>query len=431
MSKNVCVVVLGDIGRSPRMQYHSISLAESGHKVDIVGYRGAAPVEKLTSQPHVSFHYMIEWPNLPLPRFLNYILKTVWQMISLLFVFLIIRKADFILVQNPPAVPSLCACFIYKIFSHAKLVIDWHNYAHTIMALAVGPKSILVRMTKAMEKFFGQCADYNMCVTNEMKLDLEGSWGIKACTLYDRPLDIFKPITLEEKHQLFIKLKKDYPELSFDGQLETETLVSAELDSNQIVDRLNRPAILVSSTSWTEDEDFKVLMEALQAYEKHWEAGNTKNLPKLVCIITGNGPMKQFYKNLIHESNWKHIKVITPWLEAADYPKMLASADLGVSLHTSSSGLDLPMKVVDMFGCELPVCAYNFKCLHELVEHDANSYVFNSVEELSEQLQTWFKDFPNNPEQKSKQELFKKSLKQFRSIQWSENWQSIASPIFT
>src|SRR4051812_42659712 len=36
----VVVLVLGDIGRSPRMQYHAISLANNGWGVDLIGYDG-------------------------------------------------------------------------------------------------------------------------------------------------------------------------------------------------------------------------------------------------------------------------------------------------------------------------------------------------------------------------------------------------------
>merc|ERR1719469_963606 len=44
------------------------------------------------------------------------------------------------------------------------------------------------------------------------------------------------------------------------------------------------------------------------------------------------------------------------------------------------------MKVVDMFGCSLPVCAVGFKCLSELVRHGENGMVFSSSQQLSEQM---------------------------------------------
>lgn len=74
----------------------------------------------------------------------------------------------------------------------------------------------------------------------------------------------------------------------------------------------------------------------------------------------GRGPLKSFYEEKIKSIEFSHSIIHTIWLEIEDYPKLLGSCDLGVSLHTSSSGLDLPMKVVDMFGCGLPVCAVNF-----------------------------------------------------------------------
>lgn len=38
--RSVAIVVLGDIGRSPRMMYHAQSFAENDFVTDIIGYGG-------------------------------------------------------------------------------------------------------------------------------------------------------------------------------------------------------------------------------------------------------------------------------------------------------------------------------------------------------------------------------------------------------
>ncbi len=39
--ERVQILVLGDIGRSPRMQYHALSIAKHGGQVDLIGYKGS------------------------------------------------------------------------------------------------------------------------------------------------------------------------------------------------------------------------------------------------------------------------------------------------------------------------------------------------------------------------------------------------------
>lgn len=413
--KNVCVLVLGDIGRSPRMQYHAISFAREGFTVDVIGYPGSPPMREITENKLIRIHYLRSLPEMQnaLPRLLYYIVKVAWQTADISQLLVKKHISGSLIMQNPPAIPTIPICWLYCIVMNTQFIIDWHNYAHSLMALSLGNDHILVNLTKYIEKIFGRRANNNFCVTKAMKEDLEKTWGIQAKVLYDKPADEFHPITLTKKNEFLQKLAEKY------NVSESYSIIS------------KRSGFIVSSTSWTEDEDFSILINALKEYENACEDGEL-NLPDLLCIITGKGPLKDFYMAIVNLKNWKHVKIKTLWLENEDYPKILASADLGICLHTSSSGLDLPMKIVDMFGCRLPVCAYNFDCLSELVIHNENSLVFANEYELAKQLKMWFQDFPNNEKQQQLCEKFQKNMftSQHHPTDWHGNWKFNVLPCF-
>jgi len=108
------------------------------------------------------------------------------------------------------------------------------------------------------------------------------------------------------------------------------------------------------------------------------------------------------------------------WLESDDYPKLLGSADLGVCLHYSSSGFDLPMKVVDMFSSALPVCAFRYDTINELVNEHINGLLFQNCEELSEQLFNFIKEF-NLDDCKTLSKM-RKNLLNFNKKDWISQW---------
>uniref|UniRef100_A0ABM0M406 Chitobiosyldiphosphodolichol beta-mannosyltransferase-like n=1 Tax=Saccoglossus kowalevskii TaxID=10224 RepID=A0ABM0M406_SACKO len=370
MDKRVCVLVLGDIGRHPRMQYHALSFARHGYHVDMLGYGGSKPHDELLSCKNITLHEMPQIPVLPkylmfhvfflfvvIPRIFHYGFKIILQSFILaVYLMLGISKPKLVLLQNPPALPTIGVASLICFLRGSKLFIDWHNYGYTILSMAVGKKHPLVKISKWYEKLFGRFSHDNLCVTNAMKEDLAVNWSIKAVTMHDRPPLIFKQTSKSEQHKLFLRLSKDYAVFGASENKKYTTAFTRKTSNGGVESINERPALLISSTSWTEDEDFSILLSALEKYEAAC-CESSSGLPKIVCAITGKGPMKEYYQGIIATKKFQHVHICTPWLAAEDYPLLLGSADIGICLHTSSSGLDLPMKVVDMFGCGLPVCA--------------------------------------------------------------------------
>jgi len=410
---HVAVVVLGDLGRSPRMQYHALSLAEHGATVSLIGLAGEFPIAAVRDHPRIRIHSISDLfgarrlqggRTTDLARAAA---RAGLQIVQLAWLLLRTPRPDFVLVQNPPALPSLPIAWLAARLRGATLIIDWHNLSYSIVALRLPPRHPIVRLVAASEHIIGERADLHLSVSEHLRERLRREWQIEAITAHDRPARAFRPISRDSRKMLL------------------ERLGFARADGKAT-------GLIVTATSWTPDEDFSLLLEALVRLDQRIAAQGRlsplQRFPQWTVVITGKGPLRAPFEQRIAALSLRHVALHTAWLPWPDYEALLGAADLGLSLHRSSSGVDLPMKILDMFGAGLPVAALDYgPCLDELIRPGVNGVLFRSSGDLASQLFDLFVEFP---ERTPLLDELRRGASFERGCGWDDSWNRTVAPLF-
>lgn len=95
--------------------------------------------------------------------------------------------------------------------------------------------------------------------------------------------------------------------------------------------------------------------------------------------MSGRGEERQKWLEIFNSLPNQKIKIYFEWFQDSDYPLLCGSVDYGICFHDSVSKIDLPIKILDLFACEIPVIAYQYSpTIKELVCPEKNGYLFDT-----------------------------------------------------
>jgi beta-1,4-mannosyltransferase len=402
------VLVLGDLGRSPRMLNHALALAEEGTAVSLAGYHETLVEDAVLRDPRISLYRIRSLRRAAegAPRFW-FLLVTALRS-ALLFVetlwLLLVRtpRPDAVLVQNPPTVPTLLAGWIAARMRGSLFVIDWHNFGYTMLAPRLDPAHFVVRLAKTWERWLGHKADAHFCVSMAMRRILVGDFGLVApVVLYDKPRELAPLLPISER-------------IARARNILARAGLTLPSDT----------ALAVCPTSWTADEDMDLLLEGLE----RWDAQAAPPSPQLMVLITGRGPLREVFEQRLSQLSWRRVIPRTAFLDPADYRELLRAAHIGFSMHRSSSGVDLPMKIMDLFGARTPAAVLDYgPCLAEQIQPGRTALTFRDSQEFAQRIDELLQGFPDHPQIL---ERMQRNIEASFSETWPQAWRRDAAPVF-
>ena len=404
----VTVLVLGDLGRSPRMLNHALALAEDGAAVALAGYHETPVDAAVLKDPRIRL-YRIRSLRRAREGSLRLWFLFVTALRSACLAFeslwlLLVRtpRPDAVLVQNPPTIPTLLIAWIAARTRGSLFIVDWHNFGYTMLAARLGPTHLVVRLAKTWERWLGRRADAHFCVSRAMREILVGDFGLLApIVLHDKPRELLPLVPISER-----------------------STAARSILARVGITLPDGAALAICPTSWTADEDMDLLLEGLERWDSQ---ASTAPLQKLAVLITGRGPLRESFEQRLSALQWRRVILRTAFLDPADYRSLLRAAHLGFSLHRSSSGVDLPMKIMDLFGARTPACVLDYgPCLAEQIQPGLTALTFRDSRELAGRIDELLQGFPDHPEILDRMQ---RNIEASFPETWQQAWQREAAPL--
>ena len=391
------------------MLNHALALAEDGAQVSLAGYYETAVDDAIKNDPRIRLYRIRSLPRAAerTPRFW-FLLVTALRSacLGLELLWLLVARtphADAVLVQNPPTIPTLLVGWLAARMRGSLFIIDWHNFGYVMLAPRLGPDHFVVRLAQAWERWLGRKADAHLCVSAAMREVLVREFGLPVPTvLHDKPRELLPLLPMAARsvaaQRILARIGLDLPQDA---------------------------ALAVCPTSWTADEDMDLLVEGLQ----HWDCQTAKSpRVRLFVLITGKGPLRESFEKRLASVQWRRVTLRTAFLDPADYRELLCAAHLGLCLHRSTSGVDLPMKLMDLFGARTPACVLDYgSCLTEQIQPGLTAVTFRNSRELAGRLDELLQGFPGDIQLL---ERMQRNIETSCREAWRETWQREAAPVF-
>lgn len=349
------------------MLRHAEAAVEHGIPAELIGFRGEQPAAAAVRTRTIPGFESIR-SRAPAVRVVMAAARQAMLALSLAARLVVTQRPSTILLQTPPLLPAAPLIVAYAWLMRARVVIDWHNSTEAMLEKRFG-RNALTRLIGWIERRAVRATRHHLAVSARMAAFI----GPAAAILRDRAPARFTPGVMEYG--------------------------------------ANDPPLFVVPSSFSIDDDFDLLFEALRECDERMTEGARSTI-----VLTGYGERRTAVMQSIARLRLTKLSVTSEWLSEADFIALLQSADAGISLHRSASGFDLPIKIAEFLACGTTVLALDDGGAMD--EIDAPILRFRSAGELASLMLRVIASLEPPP----------RPVVSSWSASWSEEWARVALP---